>query len=358
MKTKYLIISIGAIATAASPAGAESTASRKVSLSGNYMSEWQWDLNNHVNWANLLRLDFTFSPWKNGEIALSTIHIAGTADPIIADLQGFSNIEEENNFAAIAKAGIGQRWGSVDIFAGVRNVNEDYFISPVTSFFHNSSPGIFPTISACYPIANYPLSGLCLHWSATMGRWKIQSSLYDGRGYNGWNRDDNPFIVNFNRDGVFDISELSYQYARGRYFVGVAIHNRRWPVDDSSIGVDEIPESSTSCAWYAYVEQTLWDKGDRRLDLSLQYSENTNRRNACRRYAEVGSILQYAPDNTIGLSGQYARYVHDTEWSGEVTYSHDFTSYLSVQPSLQVIKNGNGCFVAFAARISIDFNIL
>lgn len=40
-----------------------------------------------------------------------------------------------------------------------------------TSLFTGSSCGIFPTISASYPIANYPLAGLTVYFDVSFGGW-------------------------------------------------------------------------------------------------------------------------------------------------------------------------------------------
>ena len=93
---------------------------------------------------------------------------------IINDLQTFSNIEEDNLPCAIAVLGYTRLVGNVTLFAGIRNLNEDYFTTPCMSLFTNSSCGIFPTLSANYPIANYPLAALCLDYKMTLGRFGIE----------------------------------------------------------------------------------------------------------------------------------------------------------------------------------------
>lgn len=91
-------------------------------------------------------------------IEASTISIAKTREErLVDDLQTFSNIEEDN--LPLALAVCGANWQINDkhsLFFGIRNMNEDYFTSPVTSFFTNSSCGVYPTISANYDIANTP----------------------------------------------------------------------------------------------------------------------------------------------------------------------------------------------------------
>lgn len=255
----------------------------------------------------------------NNSIEAATLHVAKTDDTIVDDWQGFSNIEADNMFAAIAVLGFMHEWKSGHVFLGVRNVNEDFFTSDVTSLFLNGSEGIFPTIAASYPIANYPLSGLTLYFDITRGAWTFRNSLYNGVGYNGWKRHDNPFLVRPKKDGIFNISQLEYSHGGSHFFAGAAVHNRQFPInEDGEMATAEESFSHTTCAWWIYGEQTVWAAADRSVACMAQYSENTCRDNGCRRYAEAGCA--YADNsNECGLSAKYARFHQGTECSVELT---------------------------------------
>ena len=165
-------------------------------FNGQYISEWQWDMNRNTNLVNQLRLELSIPIGKGKDsFEAATLHVAKTNDGIIDDWQGFSNIDADNNFAMLAVLGYMHEWNSGHLFVGVRNVNEDFFTSDVTALFQNSSEGIFPTIASSYPIANYPYSGLTLYFDVTKGGWTFRNSLYNGVGYNGWKAHDNPFLV-------------------------------------------------------------------------------------------------------------------------------------------------------------------
>ena len=142
-------------------------------FNGQYISEWQWDMNRNTNLVNQLRLELSIPIGKGKDsFEAATLHVAKINDGIIDDWQGFSNIDADNNFAMLLQrlyawsVGIGGH-----LFVGVRNVNEDFFTSDVTALFQNSSEGIFPTIASSYPIANYPYSGLTLYFDVTKGGW-------------------------------------------------------------------------------------------------------------------------------------------------------------------------------------------
>lgn len=192
---------------------------------GQLISEWQWDMNQHTNWLNQVRLDLNLPLWHGrGAIEAATLHLANIRhEALIDDWQGFSNIEAGNMLAAIAVLGYSHHWASARVFVGVRNVNEDFFTSPVTALFANSSCGIVPTIAASYPIANYPFSGLTFYFDVTRGRFTFRNSLCNGVGRNGWRHDDNPFLLRPKDDGVFNMSQLEYAHRGAHYFAGAAI---------------------------------------------------------------------------------------------------------------------------------------
>lgn len=137
-------------------------------------------------------------------------------------------------------------WQAAHLFVGVRNVNEDFFTSDITTLFINSSCGIFPTIAASYPIANYPFSGLTVYFDVSRGGWTFRNSLYNGTGYNGWKRRDNPFLVRPAKDGVFNISQLEYAHSGAHYFAGVAVHSRQY-----TVGTDgEMPSADAAALYF------------------------------------------------------------------------------------------------------------
>lgn len=342
-------------------------------FSGELTSEWQWDMNKRTNWVNLLRLNMKL-PLANGKGAFeaATLHVAKTKEEtILADWQGFSNIEADNMFAAIAVLGYMHTWQNAHLFVGVRNVNEDFFTSDVTSLFTNSSCGIFPTIAASYPIANYPFSGLTLYFDVTRGPWTFKNSLYNGTGYNGWKGNDNPFLVRPKRDGVFNISQLEYSAHDARYFAGLTVHTRQHLTcgqegfvttdgasasenDDEELAPTEKTTNKTTFAWWLYGEQPVWTAGDRSVVCMAQYSENTSRKNECYRYAEVGCAYRDSL-NECGLSGQYARFQEGNEWSMELTWRRQLSETVAVQPSFQYVNNANGQFTVLSARLCLSF---
>lgn len=325
-------------------------------FSGEYTSEWQWDMQKETNWVNLLRLNLSAPVWKGkGSLEAATLHVARTGESIIEDWQGFSNIFADNQVASIAVLGYMHEWQNAHLFAGVRNVNEDFFVTDITSLFTNSSCGIFPTIASSYPIANYPLSGLTLYFDVERGGWTFKNSLYNGAGYNGWKRQNNPFLIKPKRDGVFNMSQLEYEHAWGHYLAGLSIHSRQFAIDEEgNMLPPQEARRKTTCAWWLYGEQPLWKSGQRSIACMAQYSENTSKRNACYRYAELGAAYRDSL-NECGLSGQYARFLQGTEYTVEATWRRQVNRILAVQPSIQYVNNKNGNFVVLSARLRCNF---
>lgn len=332
-----------------------------------YTVEMQYvPIEGKANLCNKLRADFSMPVCPGGEFRAATIHIY-KANPqrVIDDLMIFSNIEEQNNPLAIAMLGYTQQVGSSSFFLGVRNMNEDYFASPVTSFFTNSSCGIFPTISTNYSIANYPLSALCMHYEGQFGQWGLKSDLYSGVGYNGWSRSDNPFIIDLEKDGVFGITEMSYQANTGSYYCGASLHNRLFLSDEYAEQSDEairVPRQK-SITWWGYAEQRLLLRGRNEINLLIQYSENSLADNFCKRYAGLGATWLHVSggqrSHEAGVVFTAAQFSRTCEFATELTYRYQFRPDSYLQPVLHLINNKAGFYSIFMLRFSsaIDWSM-
>lgn len=325
-------------------------------VSGQYTTEWQCAKSGKSNLVNLLRLQASIPMGRHSSFGLATIHIVRAHGNIVNDYQTFSNIEEENCLAAIALLGYTKEWEHYKLFAGVRNVNEDFFTSACTALFTNSSCGIFPTLSASYPIANYPMSGLTLFFEAHKGAYRFRNALYNGRGYNGWTRDNLPFTLNPKNDGVFDVAEFKYSIHHSSYFVGAAYHSAL-RVANMKYGSMAECRQKASAVWWIYAEQNVGTYHDGSLNLMAQYSENTDVNAGCHRYAEIGCVYNKRKMN-VGISLQYAHFKQGEEGSIELTCQKQISKSASVQPVLQYIKNDQGDFAVAMFRIYCQLSIV
>ena len=57
-------------------------------LSGQYTTEWQWDMNKNTNWVNQLRLDLSVPLGSDrNTIKAATLHLVKTGESVIGDWQ-------------------------------------------------------------------------------------------------------------------------------------------------------------------------------------------------------------------------------------------------------------------------------
>ncbi len=288
-----------------------------------YDTELQTDFKGNYNHVNLLYLSAEISLGNQLKFNAATISIAKTSkERLIDDLQTFSNIEEDNLPLALAVAGM--EWQINDrhtLFMGIRNVNEDYFTSPVTSLFTNSSCGIFPTLSCNLPIANYPLASVGIHYTYSSQHFNLLTSIYNGRGYNHWAGQENVWRVSPHGDGVFLITQGEWSLLKGKYFVGGSLHT----------GTHSEP-SAKSALW-CYTEQILTDH----FSLIADYSHAFGKDCECLDFAGIG--IQYEQkNNTIGLFTDYARFCDNTEYATELTYKYQVNKAVFLQASCHLIS--------------------
>lgn len=273
------------------------------------------------NFVNLLHLE---GSWNLGElfsVEASTISIAHTSsERLVQDLQTFSNIEEENLPLALAVCGINLNLGRHTLFAGVRNVNEDYFTGDITSFYTNSSCGIFPTISCNHPIPNYPLSALGLHYSYRGKTLGVKASVYNGVGNNQlWGR-NSLFQFRPREDGRAIFSEADYHTSRSHYYLGNAVYCRR--------GVCSTP-------WF-YTEQTL----NGRISLIAGYSHAFGRSIESIDFLGIGA--HYRMKNAeLGIFADQARFREISEWATELTCKVALSEHVEIQPIVHLILTGD-----------------
>lgn len=190
-------------------------------ISAQLTAEMQADAGGHTNMSSLLRIDFMQPLCKGVRLDMAVISIARTrSGGIDGSRQGFSNIDEDNTTLAPAVAGLTFTSGGSMLFAGIRNMNEDYFTSHFMSLFTNSSCGIFPTISANYRIANYPLASMGIHLERKIRELTIMASVYNGVGYKSFSGRQNVFRLCPESDGLFSILSVNYQNNGSTFNIG------------------------------------------------------------------------------------------------------------------------------------------
>lgn len=215
---------------------------------------------------------------------------------------------------------------------GIRNVNEDYFTSPITSLFTNSSCGIFPTISANYPIANYPVASVGMHYCYEGNSIKAQASLYNGTGYNSFTSRENVFRVCPKDDGVFGITEVSYNHGGSSYFVGNALRYNG---------------KICSTPWF-YTEQNLSQKFALLICYSHAFSENIE----CNDFIGLGTHCLMGKYQ-LGAFTDYANFVGRDEFATEFTFKIPLAQHIDIQPTVHIITYDKSSHCITMLRISL-----
>lgn len=108
-------------------------------------------------------------------------------------------------------------------------------------------------------------------------------------------------------------------------------------------------------AWWLYGERNV----GRGVTVLAQYSEAFGGGSECRRYGELGCVLETGGegDRRLGLSCQYAGFSGGGEWSGEVTFRHTLAGCLDWQPYFQLIHNSQGTFSALSLRLTLSLDL-
>lgn len=310
-----------------------------------YTTELQTAFNRECNWVNQLRIEFSADLAQHLSVQASTLSMAQTHEgSILGDWQAFSNLEAGNTPLALAVMGMEWTSGRHSLFAGIRTVPEDYFASPVTGLFVNSSCGIFPTLSAVYPIPNYPYAGVGLHYAYEAPNLTAQANLYNGTGSDRLTGRHNVFRVCPQSDGLFAIGDVQYRLRGSRYFLGAS--------GVSTFG--KAPGEGTEFfTLWTYAEQLLCPN----VSLLINLSHNFNSAAVCRDFAGIGAKVD-VKEAELGLFTDMARYQEGKEWATELTCKlplklHDrLETY--IQPALHFVHNSDMTGMAGMLRFGVE----
>lgn len=315
-----------------------------------YTTEVQTDFGKGLKWVNLWRLDLSCPLNRNFLFSFSSISIAETSErPLVNDWQVFSNIEEKNLLFAPAVLGLEYKHNQSSWFIGVRNINEDYFISSCASFFTNSSCGIYPTLSANYPLANYPMSALALDYKLNSEDWAMEVSVYNGTGHQSLTGNNNVFRFSPGADGILGLSSVVYRKNENEYAMGAGVYrgNRvgsELVMEEPSVSVAQ--KKKMTYVWWTYAEQRIC----RNLYALLQYSVNPSVERGCRSYVGVGGLMK-CERASFGFFLDYADYAGGHEWAGELSCRWACTTRMTIQPAVHAIRNSTGAYIAGLLRM-------
>lgn len=302
-------------------------------------SEGQYNTTNHkANWVNLLEVSTETNLGGNLTLIGDLISVQNTRDQkdkgsVCSDLQTFSNIEEDSHEISIFA--LGPSWAVTErfnLFLGVRNINMDYFSSPLTSLFTGSSQGIYPTISCNWNLAaNYPLAGMCLHLEWTpFGNWEFKNSFYNGVSSNKFTE---VFRFRPQRDGVFNMTQFGYAEPEdgkcwlGKYYAGFSYGNAPY---------EEGGKKDSRTSVYGLIEQPFIAR-DLGLLLEGGWASGSQ---TCHHYFGTGAIYSnlFKKGADFGVMVNRAIFEDGRETDVELTYSIPLTKHTTVQPGMHLVR--------------------
>lgn len=304
----------------------------------NLTSEGQYNLtNNKANFVNLLEVGINANLGHKFTFTGNFITVQNTRSKqgkgrISDDFQVFSNIEEDNHKLSLFT--FGPTWKVTDnlnLFIGVRNVNLDYFASPLTSVFTGSSQGIYPTISGNWEkMANYPMSAMCFHadWDFTEN-WNLRNSLYNGTATL---EIQEVFRFIPTKNGIFNITQLGYTYPGedkqwlGEYYIGFTYGN--------APNQENVKTNQYSA--FGLIEQPLVKD---KLGLLLEYGWSPKSQ-TCRSYLGAAFVFtNFGKENAdLGVMINRAAYKEGKETDIEITYSIPISQHITIQPCMHFIQ--------------------
>lgn len=338
MKKIYITL-IAAVIAVCCNAQENTSSMKRVEFGLDYTGELQTDFRGGSNFLNLLRLDGKVNITDRLSFNVSTLSIGSSKDNMMSDLQVFSNIEVfEEIPLTLAVAGV--EWqipsgnGDHTLFAGIRNTGEDYFASDVTSFFVNSSCGIFPTISANFPISTYPYAAMSLHYAYDSEHWGAKATVYNGEGYCKFSGAENLFRVCPKSDKVFCMVQGEYKNDGNSYFLGGSLHD------------------GTPTMW-TYGEQKVYGAPSCDIRVIAAYSHCFDKESFCRNFAGVGMKLDIG-NTAIGLFTDYADFNEWHEYATELSVQVPVCKYAYVKPSLHYINGSTEKGFVGTFRIGVN----
>ncbi len=290
--------------------------------------------------------------WRNGTISVTAAHTHGStpSSDLFGDAQVSSNIEAGNHIF-LMELSISQRFGPVELKAGLQDLNAVFALSESGGLYLNSSFGINPVISGNIPAPVFPLTspGLTVIWDVSEAG-SIAAALFDGRPLP---FEDNPYNTRWKLDrGDGMLAMIEYRHAstagglRGEYRLGFFSHNH---IIDRIFNPDlpAMPGHSTH-GGYAIADRQVWVSGGREAGLFLQaaYTPSANSFIDLSGAAGVNikGLIRGRVDDMAGLAVTSGRFAGEggTETAIELTYKAQISDSLFLQPDLQYILNPSG----------------
>lgn len=332
----------------------DTTSSPRVTWYASVTTEMPWNISDgRVGWANYIEAGAQVGLWKGGSLDIDAIATYEYHNPVLGDLQWFSNITiGENKAFRLMQLGLTQQLGDKGMVSvGLRNTDIDCFTSPYTTLFTGSSHTSFPTLSFNFSLATAPVAALALHAEyQPIENLTIKETFYNGVADDRLNRQ---FRFCPQSDGVVNITSIHYSdNEHYTYSLGAGLGNSS--IENAETGNMEKP---FQYALWLLAEQELCTIGKSGLGLMLQGSIAPKESSYCSHYWGAGLVCNRLGnmEAQIGLAVNRVLMNDGRETDIELTASLPVCEYLSLQPALHCI-NTNGTY-KMAALVRASFEI-
>ena len=332
----------------------DTTSSPRVTWYASVTTEMPWNISDgRIGWANYIEAGAQVGLWKGGSFDVDAIATYEYHNPVLGDLQWFSNITiGENKAFRLMQLGLTQQLGDKGMVSvGLRNTDIDCFTSPYTTLFTGSSHTSFPTLSFNFSLATAPVAALALHAEyQPIEKLTIKETFYNGVADDRLNRQ---FRFCPQSDGVVNITSIHYSdNEHYTYSLGAGLGNSS--IENAETGKQEKP---FQYALWLLAEQELCTIGKSGLGLMLQGSIAPKESSYCSHYWGTGLVCNRLGnmEAQVGLAVNRVLMSDGRETDVELTASLPVCEYLSLQPALHCI-NTNGTY-KMAALIRASFEI-
>ncbi|MGL5636454.1 MAG: hypothetical protein ACRDD8_09220 [Bacteroidales bacterium] len=299
-----------------------------------YTTELETAFERKCNWANLIQTNFDILFKKNdtqnyGKLRINLITTIQTyAGTIVDDLQGFSNIREKDYLLSPFLVGYSYYFGGSEFFAGMRNINEDYFTTDYTSLFTQSSAGIHPTLSANYNLANYPYSGLSLFLETNPTNFiRLRTSIYNAAAGAVFVKDESPFV--FSKKGFFLLQDCLLQ-------------NKIWKFNIGMMAQFKQKDNFQDLVLWGVLEKLLYSDSKLAVGIlgeaSYAFSKNVDCSTFMSAGLTISGLLGEKDKNICGAQFYYAKYRERSDLDIELTWRYQMNKYFTFQPAMHIVK--------------------
>lgn len=332
---------------------ADATSSPRITWYASVTTEMPWNISDgRIGWANYIEAGAQVGLWKGGSLDIDAIATYEHHNPVLGDLQWFSNITiGENKAFRLMQFGLTQQLGDKGtVSAGLRNTDIDCFTSPYTMLFTNSSYTSFPTLSFNFPLATAPVAALALHAEyQPIEKLTIKETLYNGVADDRLNRQ---FRFCPQSDGLINITSIHYSDEEHyTYSLGAGLGNSG--IENEESGTLEKP---FQYALWLLAEQELCTIGKSGLGLMLQGSIAPKESSYCSHYWGAGLVCNRLGnmEAQVGLAVNRVLMSDGRETDVELTASLPVCEYLSLQPALHCINTNSTYKMAALIRASFE----